>query len=263
MEQTLAIRGMTCASCAARVQHALAEVPGVERADVNFASRSALVTGAAPLAALAEAVHSAGYEAEALETAGRDDGREELAASKRRFVLAAVLGFPVMAGMFGLPHDWMLPAAWIGGALTTLQLLGPGRPIFLRAARLALRFETNMDTLVALGAGAAWAYSLYALLALGQTHLYFESAAVIVALVLMGRWLEERARFAAGDAVRSLMALTPARATVRRDGREEEVPVAGLRAGDEVLLRPGDAVPVDGEVLSGSAALDESALTGE
>lgn len=262
-EQTLAIRGMTCASCAARVQSALARVPGVSRAEVNFANRSALVTGDAPVAALEAAVHAAGYEAEELTSVARDDGREELLAARNRFVFAAVLALPVAAAMFGLPHEWMAAAAWTGAALTTLQMLGPGRGIFVRAARLALRLETNMDTLVALGSGAAWSYSLYALIAHGQTHLYFESAAVIVALVLMGRWLEERARFAAGDAVRSLMALTPATAIVRRDGRDESVPVASLKTGDEILLRPGDTVPVDGIAVSGSAALDESALTGE
>ncbi|MBI3830249.1 MAG: cadmium-translocating P-type ATPase [Planctomycetes bacterium] len=262
-EQTLAIRGMTCASCAARVQSALAKVPGVARAEVNFANRSALVAGDVPVAVLEAAVHAAGYEAEELSNVAKDDGREELRAARTRFVFAAVLGLPVTAVMFGLPHEWMGHAAWLGAALTTLQILGPGRVIFVRAARLALRFETNMDTLVALGAGAAWSYSLYALIAHGQTHLYFESAAVIVALVLMGRWLEERARFSAGDAVRSLMALTPTTATVRREGLEESVPVAALKAGDEILLRPGDTVPVDGVALAGSAALDESALTGE
>jgi len=262
-EQLLAISGMTCASCAARVQSALARVPGVSRAEVNFANRSAAVAGPVAFAALAQAVQAAGYGAEPLAAAAQDDGRAELAAARRRCLSALALALPVASTMFGLPHEWMLPAAWISGILTTLQILGPGRHIFLRAGRMALRLQSSMDTLVGLGAGAAWGCSWYALLALGQTHFYFESAAVIVALVLLGRWLEERARYAAGDAVRSLLSLAPTTAEVLCEGQLVTVYVAELRAGDLVLLRPGGAAPVDGVVLEGHAAFDESALTGE
>ena len=263
-EQTLAISGMTCASCASRVEAALASVPGVSLAQVNFAARTACVAGAASPTLLAAAVRAAGYEATPFKKGAAEDRHDELRAARNRFLVSAALALPVAATMAGIPHRWMLAAAWVCALLTTLQLGVPGRAIFVRAARLALRFESNMDTLVALGAGAAWAYSLVALSLGGDPELlYFESAAAIVALVLLGRWLEERARFAAGDAIRSLMALAPATAVVCRGGKEEVSPVSELRVGDEILLRPGASVPVDGVVLSGSAALDESTLTGE
>jgi len=254
---------MHCSSCAQRVEAALRDVPGVARAEVNFATRSARVTGPVGVPELSSAVRAVGYEAVELTQAAGAEARDELHAARNRFVLAAFLALPVAATMFGVPHEYMHQAAWAALVLTALQAVGPGRSIFLTAVRLALRFSTSMDTLVALGAGAAWVYSAFALIVRGETHLYFESAAVIVALVLLGRYLEERARFAAGAAVRSLWALAPATATVRRNGRDESVPVAELRVDDEILLRPGECVPVDGQVISGSAALDEAVLSGE
>jgi Cu+-exporting ATPase len=264
LEQTLAIRGMNCAGCAAHVNKALAGVPGVAEATVNLATRSARVTGSAKLETLVAAVQAAGYDAAALSDASGRDEEDSLRAARNRFLVAALLAAPVFAvGMLGAPQGWETLCGWGAAALTTLELAWPGRGFFLRTAKMARRLGTSMDTLVALGAGAAWAHSLYTLAVLGHTHLYFESAAVIVALVLFGRWLEERARFAAGDAVRSLMALAPTLATVVSGGAEARVPVASLREGDQILLRPGDGVPVDGIVVSGAATLDEAMLTGE
>ncbi|MCK6471117.1 MAG: heavy metal translocating P-type ATPase [Planctomycetes bacterium] len=272
------VRGMTCASCAARVEAALQKVPGVTEAEVNFAAKSASVEGDASFEDLASAVKASGYElAEPGERAAdREAGeREALRAARNRFVIAAILGVPVFVqGMFGVPFGDMATALGFSALLTTVLLAWPGRGFFVRAVRLALRLETNMDTLVALGAGAAWAYSMSTALpylsggmAAPAHHMdvpvYFESAAVIATLVLMGRFLEERARFAAGDAVRSLLKLTPEHASVRRNGEERSVPVAELQEGDEIRLRPGDAVPVDGRVTEGSASLDESVITGE
>jgi Cu+-exporting ATPase len=263
-EHTLAIRGMNCASCVSHVQKALSGVPGVAQVSVNLATRSAQVTGPVSLESLIAAVRSAGYEAAALsQTDGREEG-DALHAARSRFLIAAALAAPVvLVGMLGAPTGWEMLCGWGAAGLTTLELAWPGRSFFVRTAKMARHLGTSMDTLVALGAGAAWAHSLYALVVPGQAHLYFESAAAIVALVLFGRWLEARARFAAGDAVRSLMALAPSMATVVNGGTEARVPVASLRKGDQILLRPGDAVPVDGVVRSGAATLDEAMLTGE
>lgn len=276
--KSYAVRGMSCASCAARVEAALRKVPGVAAAEVNFGAKSASVAGVASFEDLAAAVKAGGYElaAPGERPADREAGeREALRAARNRFVTAAILGVPVFVqGMFGVPFADMATALGFSALLTTVLLAWPGRGFFVRAARLAVRFETNMDTLVALGAGAAWAYSMSTALPYlsGEVHapahhmdvpVYFESAAVIAMLVLMGRFLEERARFAAGDAVRSLLKLAPEFATVRRGGEEHSVPVADLQAGDEIRLRPGDAVPVDGRVTEGAASLDESAITGE
>lgn len=276
--KTYPVRGMSCASCAARVEAALRKVPGVTAAEVNFAAKSATVAGGASFDDLAAAVKAGGYElAEPGERpAEREAGeRQALRAARNRFVIAAVLGVPVFVqGMFGVPFSDAKTALGFSALLTTVLLAWPGRGFFVRAARLAFRFETNMDTLVALGAGAAWAYSLSSALpylsgeAVAPAHhmdvpVYFESAAVIATLVLVGRFLEERARFAAGDAVRSLLKLAPEHATVRRGGEDRSVPVAELQPGDEIRLRPGDAVPVDGRVTEGAASLDESAITGE
>jgi len=262
-ERALAITGMTCASCAARVQSALEHVPGVLQAQVNFATRAALIEGTVAEADLVKAVEAAGYGAMPLEHA-HDSAREELVRARSAFLFSAALAAPVFAlGMLGVPAEYAMQAAWLSAALTTLELCLPGRGFFIRGAKLALKFQTSMDTLVALGAGAGYAFSLYVLIAHGHTHLYFESAAVIVALVLMGKFLEERARYAAGDAVRSLMELMPATTIRLRMDKEEEVPVPALVKGDRILLKPGSRVPVDGVVERGEAALDEAHLTGE
>jgi Cu+-exporting ATPase len=263
-EQTLAIRGMHCASCAARVEQALRAVAGVEEVQVNLATRSAHVRGPARPERLIEAVRAAGYDAAGLEARLGEEDRSALSLARRRFFMAAGLALPVfVVGMAGVPADWAVAAGWACAALTGLEFAWPGRELFVRAARLALRAQTSMDTLVALGAGAAWVLSLHLLAAGHAGHLYFESAAVIVALVLCGRWLEERARFAAGEAVRSLLALAPSSATLRTPDGDVSVPVAALQEGDRILLRPGDLAPVDGVVVSGAAAMDESSLTGE
>ena len=264
---------MSCASCVSKVEKALAAIPGVDQVSVNLATAEARVNGSGHLPALGllEAVHRVGFEADPL-----DDDEflhaipstvENPAALKRDLFIALPLGALLMAlAMFG-PKD----RAWgfVQGILATVVLAGPGRRFFRRAWQLARHGQSAMETLIALGTGAAWLGS-WASLLIGiaqpghSTHLYFESAAVIVALILLGRRLEGSARDSAAEALRELARLLPERALrVSEDGREEEVAASVLVPGDRVRVRAGSKVPVDGMLILGEGALDESLLTGE
>jgi Cu+-exporting ATPase len=261
----IGISGMTCASCASRVKRALEKVPGVLEASVNLATEQAHLRLLPTVedAALAAALEKAGY---ALSAAPPDDLPD--APPDRRgsleLAVAFVLALPFLAGMLGmvLGRDWM-PPGWLQLALAApLQFWLGAR--FYRAGWRALRAGTgNMDLLVALGTSAAFGLSLVQWLR-GEHHLYFEAAAVVIAFVLLGRFLEHRAKRATGAAITALLALRP-RTARRLDaaGREEEVPLAALRIGDRVVVRPGERLPADGMVEEGEAGLDESALTGE
>lgn len=264
----LAISGMTCATCAGRVEKALFAVPGVTRAEVNLASERASVEGLSGVlrpADLLAAVERAGYEAELL-TGDLDRDRALVAADKKRLrleswriIAAAVLSGPLLLPMIGV----MLPG-WLQLLLATpVQFIIGAR--FYVGAWKALRARVgNMDLLVALGTSTAYFYSLYLLIAgPSGTHLYFEAAAVVVALIIFGKWLEARAKRATTSAIQALMSLRPDRARVERDGGEIEVPVAAVAVGDVVVVRPGEKLPVDGVVLSGTSEVDESLLTGE
>ncbi len=262
----LRIDGMTCASCSARVERALLKVPGVLRASVNLATEHAEVIGDASAAALQRAVHDAGYEAHDL-PAAEPEAPPPLA-SAWPVIAAALLSAPLLLPMLVAPfvadaHGWML-SGWLQLALATpVQFVLGAR--FYRAGWHALRSgSANMDVLVALGTSAAWGLSLVQLLRdHGTAHLYFESAAVVITLVLLGKWLEARAKRQTTDAIRALNALRPATARVRRDGAEHEVAIAALRVGDTVVVRPGERLPADGTVLEGASHVDESLLTGE
>jgi Cu+-exporting ATPase len=263
----LAIGGMTCASCVARVERALCAVPGVLEARVNLATERAHLRAVAGTeeAALGAAVARAGYRllgAEATEAADPGAARE-----RRDLILAALLTAPFLLGMLGmaLGQDWM-PGGWWQLALSTPVTFWLGGR-FWRAGWAALRAGAgNMDQLVALGTGAAWGLSLYLLLRHGAAHahhLYFEAAAVVVFFVLLGKWLEARAKRATGAAIRALLGLAPRTARRLEAGAEAEVPVAALLPGDLVVVRPGERIPADGVVREGRAGVDESALTGE
>jgi Cu+-exporting ATPase len=261
------IGGMTCATCAGRIERALTRVPGVLDATVNLATERATVravagTGEAPLAA---AISRAGYTVREStpEVTAAEGGRE-----KRDLILAALLSAPFLIGMIGMPfgRDWM-PAPWVQFALAAPVQFWLGAR-FYRAGWAALRAGTgNMDLLVAIGTSAAFGLSTWMLLAMGEHaihHLYFEASAVIILFILLGKWLEARARRATGAAIHALLELRPR--TARRlatDGTEEEVPAAVLAVGDRVAVRPGERIPADGVVLEGRAGVDESALTGE
>jgi len=267
---TLGIEGMTCASCVARVEKALAKVPGVTAASVNLATETARVettAGDDALAPLLAAVARAGYRARPL-----DDGAAAPAPAGDgppwALLAAAALSLPLVLPMVAMlwGAHWMLPA-WLQWALATPVQFGLGAR-FYRAGWKALRAGSgNMDLLVALGTSAAYGLSLYEWLRPGadaMPHLYFEASAVVITLVLLGKWLEARAKRQTTAAIRALQALRPERARVRRaDGSEAELPLAELRLGDVVIVRPGERVPVDGEVVEGSSEVDESLITGE
>jgi len=269
-EQTidLAISGMTCASCVGRVEQALAKVSGVLKATVNLATERAAVhiaSGAVTAAELVDAVKRAGYEASAIE--GATDQPVQKANPALPVILAALLSFPLMAPMlaeaFGM--HVMLPG-WLQFLLATpVQFILGAR--FYRAGWKALRARSgNMDLLVALGTSAAYGLSVYQWLtapAGAMVHLYFEAAAVVITLVLLGKWLEVRAKRQTTDAIRALNALKPERATLRRDGIDTEVALSAVQVNDIVLVRPGERVAVDGEVIEGESHVDESLITGE
>jgi Cu+-exporting ATPase len=266
-EMSFDIAGMTCASCVARVEKALNAVPGVHKASVNLATEKASVSGPGlDATAVIAAVGKAGYEAR------RADGRPATTPAPGlpawwpvavSALLSLPLAAPMAAQLFGL--DWMLPG-WLQLALATPVQFWLGAR-FYKAGWKALRaFSGNMDLLVAIGTSAAYGLSVYLLWqerAGGMRHLYFESSAVVITLVLLGKWLEGRARRQTVEAIRALESLRATSALVRREGRDIVVPLEQLRVGDLMVVRPGERVPADGTVVDGSSHLDESLLTGE
>ncbi|WP_412023608.1 heavy metal translocating P-type ATPase [Burkholderia cepacia] len=278
----LDIGGMTCASCAGRVEKALAAVPGVARASVNLATERASVHGAGALdaATLIAAVTTAGYRASlsAAPAAGADaqpassaqdpDARKRREAVRERnlVIWSAVLSAPLVAPMLVAPFgiDLMLPGS-LQLVLASIVQFGFGAR-FYRAAWHAVKARAgNMDLLVALGTSAAYGLSLWMLLRdpAHPGHLYFEASAVIVTLVRFGKWLESRAKRQTTDAIRALNALRPDRARVVEHGVERDVPLSQVRVGTKVGIRPGERVPVDGRIVSGRSHIDESLITGE
>ena len=274
-ELQLDVSGMTCASCAMTIEKALAHVPGVKRAAVNLATERALVLldKPIPLATLLASVRGAGYNAAVRPVAARPDEErarkhEEHRRQQRLMIIAAALSAPVVAlSMFGLGFPG---SDWGQLALTTAVVFGAGAQFFVVAARKLRHLSANMDTLIALGSGAAYFFSLYQMVwpgthgtHAGHGHLYFETAAIIVTLILVGRWLEARAKGRAGEAIRTLLDLRPRTARRVKDGREEDVPVEALVVGDRVIVRPGEKLPADGTVRAGESAVDEAMLSGE
>ncbi len=261
----LVIFGMTCATCAGRVERVLSRIPGVTLAQVNLSTEKATVEGLdLRPAELIGAVQDAGFAAELL-TADADREREMEAEEGRRvrrelLLVAAAVAFtaPLLLPMAGV----MLPG-WLELALATPVQFVIGRRFYVAAWKALRAGSGNMDLLVALGTSAAYFYSLYLVARGADEPTYFEAAAVIVTLVLLGKWLEHRAKRSTGAAIRALMSLRPERAHVERGASEIEVPVAAVSSGDIVVVRPGERLPTDGIVLSGSSHVDESLLTGE
>ncbi len=267
----LAIEGMTCASCVGRVERALSKVPGVRSASVNLASERAHVELLGPVetAALIAAVDKAGYQARPLEPdqPAVDPAVARLARERWWLAAAILLSLPLVLPMVGdwFGQHWMLPA-WVQFLLATPVQFLIGARFYVSAYKAVRARSGNMDLLVALGTSAGYGLSLYLWYAAapGQMpHLYFEASAVVITLILLGKYLESRAKRQTAAAIRALEALRPERATRVRDGVEEDVAIAALRLGDEVLVRPGERFPVDGEVLAGQSHADEALITGE
>lgn len=265
---TLDIRGMTCASCVARLEKVLRKVPGVIEASVNLATEKARIDSfGVPVSDLVAAVRRAGFDAAELRPAATADQ----AAARHPLpdwwpvAVSALLTLPLALPMLGLLAGvhWM-PPGWVQWLLATpIQFWLGAR--FYRAGWNALRAGSgNMDLLVAIGTSAAYGLSVWLLLVHGDhAHSYFESSAVVITLVLLGKWLEARAKQQTVAALRALESLRATEAIVRRDGVDVKVAIDAVQAGDLVVVRPGDRVPVDGVVNEGSSHLDESLLTGE
>jgi Cu+-exporting ATPase len=251
----LPLSGMTCAACARSIERTLAGTPGVERAHVNFATATATVEfrpDRTKVGDLIGAIEDLGYGVPETESPPDTEGLQY----RRRLIVSLLLAGPVMA--LGMMHR----AIWVQLALTLPVVFYCGAPFYVSAWSALRHRAANMNTLIALGTGAAFLYSLYETLR-GGHEVYYEAAAAIIALILLGRTLEARARGKASAAIRRLMDLQPPTARVVRDGAETEVPLAEVRRGDVAVVRPGERIPVDGTVLEGASAVDESMLTGE
>ncbi|MQA39693.1 heavy metal translocating P-type ATPase [Rugamonas aquatica] len=274
---SIKIEGMTCASCVGRVERVLAAVPGVDKVSVNLATESARVESTAPLdvALLVQAVDKAGYQATPEQPLSAPDPAPAhgvvphllgAPAGGRAVLLAAVLSLPLLLPMlleFAGVH-WMLDGRVQMLLATPVQFWLGAR--FYRAGWLAVRARSgNMDLLVALGTSAAYGLSVYQLLAstAAMPHLYFEASAVVITLILLGKWLEARAKRQTTSAIRALQVLRPESARVRRGTQDVDVPIAEVLPGDLVVVRPGERVAVDGEVVEGASHVDEALITGE
>ncbi|WP_181264767.1 heavy metal translocating P-type ATPase [Pseudomonas aeruginosa] len=281
----LAIGGMTCASCVGRVEKALKAVPGVTEAVVNLATERATVRGVAAVADLIAAIEKVGYEANPVDTGAQADEEAaekkhaERAELKRDLTLAAVLALPVFVlemGSHMIPgmHEWVastigIQQSWyLQFVLTLLVLAIPGWRFYEKGFPALFRLGPDMNSLVAVGTAAAFGYSMVAtfapsLLPAGTVNVYYEAAAVIVALILLGRFLEARAKGRTSEAIKRLIGLQAKEAHVLRDGRIVDIPINDVAQGDIVEVRPGERVPVDGEVTEGRSFVDESMITGE
>ncbi|MBO4211924.1 MAG: cation-translocating P-type ATPase, partial [Oscillospiraceae bacterium] len=285
------VSGMSCAACSARVEKAVKAVPGVTDCAVSLLTNSMGVEGTADPAAVIAAVTGAGYSAsvkgdaeEAVSTADPLTDRETPKLKRR---LYWSLGFLLVLMYCSMGHMmWGFPLPrWFDGnhvAMGLLQLLLAGivmvinQRFFISGFQALRRRSPNMDTLVALGSAASFLWSVYALFAMTRAQadgdaaavmrymeeFYFESAAMILTLITVGKMLEARSKGKTTDALKALMRLAPQTAVVLRDGEEQSIPASQLRIGDVFLVRPGEAIPVDGEVLEGSSAVNEAALTG-
>ncbi|WP_425040624.1 heavy metal translocating P-type ATPase [Primorskyibacter sp. S187A] len=283
---TLDVQNMTCGACSARVQAALEKQPGVVSSTANLASGRASVIyaqGSNSAQDLAKVCTDLGYPARPVsQSKGASQGEqqaEEAARLKRRALFAALLALPVFILEMGahiIPgmHHWIARTIgletswWIQFILSSIVLFGPGRIFFAKGVPALIKRAPDMNALVAIGTGAAWSFSVFALLfpsrlPEGTRAVYFEAAAVIVVLILVGRWLEARAKGQTGAAIQKLMGLQTRTARVIRKGTELDVDIDTVGVGDVVSVRPGERVPVDGTVLEGASHVDESMITGE
>ena len=278
-EHSLSISGMACAGCVAAVEQALATVPGVRSATVNFAEHTARVEGEAEPAALVKAVKDAGYDAAEMVSLEDDleKERREQAHQEQLLLQAAVAGawgaqlmissmaglLPAVTGEPGNKLFWVLV-----GLVTLAAMVYGGRHYYVGAWKAFVHHNANMDTLIALGTGTAWVYSMLVAMfpevvpSLAR-HAYFEAAVFILAFINFGTALDARSRLRTSTAIRRLLDLQPKQARVIREGREQDIPVEEVGLGETLRIRPGERIPVDGQVLEGQSDVDESMLTGE
>ncbi|MFW1816864.1 heavy metal translocating P-type ATPase [Acinetobacter guillouiae] len=281
----LSIDGMTCASCVSRVEKALKAVPGVKEANVNLATERATITGTANVTALIAAIDKAGYDAKQIQSAIPDQAEhlekkdQERAELKRDLILATIFALPVfilemgshlipgmhhlIAQTIGIQNSWYLQFI-----LTTLVLVIPGRRFYIHGLPALLHLAPDMNSLVAVGTLAAYLFSIVAtfmpsILPAGTVNVYYEAAAVIVALILLGRFLEAKAKGRTSEAIQRLVSLQAKVAHVSRDNQIVDIPIDQVVVGDFIIVKPGERIPVDGKVIEGKSFVDESMITGE
>ena len=285
--QTFKLKGMSCAGCASSIEKAIATVPGIKTCSVNFGVEQATVTyhpRHASVADIQSAVDAAGYGAQPLDNVlAQDDDQEqrerqtESRRLRRKVAVSLAVGailvigsIPAMTGIAIAGFPMWLHNPWLQLALSTPVLFWAGGDFFINGWKALKRHSATMDTLVAVGTGTAFLYSLFPTVYPQwftrqglRPDVYFEAAAVIIALILLGRLLENRAKGQTSEAIRKLMGLQAKTARVIRGGQQVDVPIAEVEAGDLVLVRPGEKIPVDGEIVEGASTLDEAMVTGE
>jgi Cu+-exporting ATPase len=256
---TVEITGMSCASCAKRIEDAIGNTNGVSESIVNFATRKATVTGRTSAEEIYKIIEGLGYGVVKEETPAVSE--KKIAQSEwKRFLVSAILSVPVFTiSMFMIHFRFSDLSQFI---LTTAVIFWPGIGFFKNALKQVKHWSIGMDSLIALGAGTAYGFSVITLIK-GGSGLYFESASIIITLILLGRFFETKAKGKAGEAIRKLMDLQPKMARVIRDGTEKEVPVTDVQVGERLAIRPGEKIPVDGLIIEGWTSIDESMLTGE
>jgi len=279
--QTLMIEGASCASCVTKIEQALNSVPGVNSAEMNFADRTAMVTGDVASELLINAVEKAGYAARTTAGTSEEDSLEEKEQADRAYYrrlmlnmsIALAVGLPLMVyglfiGEMTVTTNWQR-LAWLAVGILTFGVMSfSGKHFYTGAWQSLKNHSANMDTLIALGTGTAWFYSMVVVLlpwAVPEMarHIYFEATAMIIGLINLGLALELRARGKTSAAIKRLIGMQPRTARVLRDGKEQDIAIEQVMLNDVVRVRPGEKIPVDGEVLEGHTAVDESMLTGE
>ncbi|MDN4073322.1 heavy metal translocating P-type ATPase [Fictibacillus terranigra] len=275
------ISGMTCAACSTRIEKGLNKLPGVNRANVNLALETAAVEynpGEVSIADMVKKVQNLGYDASLKKENDQEQGDHralEIEKQKGKFIFSLILSIPLLWAMVShfeftsfiyMPEMFMNP--WVQLALATPVQFVVGKQFYIGAYKALRNKSANMDVLVALGTSAAYFYSLYlSVLSMGSNgvmvELYFETSAVLITLILLGKLFEAKAKGRSSEAIKKLMGLQAKTAIVVRNGEEKEIPIEEVEVGDVVYIKPGEKVPVDGEIIEGRSALDESMLTGE